>query len=401
MTPNVYCAEIHLVSPLYIQECLPLGNKPVNPAALRLSCVRVTCRHEARIRVTKMGLYLVCWLKCGRRLDFEGVWIMEFTGERYIPGQGGAQIAYEHWHRYLYALRWAHGRNVIDVASGTGYGAGLLASVAKNVMALDQDEESIAYARSKYNSPNLLFVRANASSLPVPPNSVDLVAAFEILEHMTDPERLVFETARAIRPGGVVVISTPDKAAYSDARSYVNSFHAREFYQDELKALLYSYFRQVTIVSQRMRAGSMISAGPYVQSKAEVFARALPECDGEPLADMYFLAICSTDERTADYPEASVYLDLTDMLFREADLKLNQSMAGYNKLREKARGLAAEKEEHEQQIEQLKADLYSREQELARIKEEFRRELELREKTIQILREKGNATGGWTNTQSE
>ena len=58
---------------------------------------------------------------------------MSFTGERYIPGQGGSQLAYEHWHRYLYSLRWARGKKVVDVAAGGGYGSGLLASVTQQV----------------------------------------------------------------------------------------------------------------------------------------------------------------------------------------------------------------------------------------------------------------------------
>ena len=68
-----------------------------------------------------------------------------FTGERFIPGEGGAQIAYEHLHRYLFAMRWARGRRVLDVAAGSGYGAALLARVAEAVWALDLDAQASAF----------------------------------------------------------------------------------------------------------------------------------------------------------------------------------------------------------------------------------------------------------------
>jgi len=312
---------------------------------------------------------------------------LEFTGERYVPGQGGSQIAYEHWHRYLYALRWARGKDVVDVAAGTGYGARLLSSVARHVWALDRDPETVAYARREFEAPNLLFIRTDVLRLPLPPHSVDLVVAFEILEHLADAEQLVREAGRVVRPGGVVLISTPNKAEYSDARGYTNAFHAREFYQDEFSEFLRPYFRHVKIVHQRMRAGSMISAEPCAAGEShEVFTSALPACRRESLAGMYFLAICGNGEAVSDGPSISAYLDLTDMLFQETDLRLNQSMAGFSKLKRKASALAGDKEVLEGQVEELKALILSREQELVQIRERFREELNERERTIQSLR---------------
>ncbi len=311
---------------------------------------------------------------------------MEFTGERYVPGQGGSQIAYEHWHRYLYALRWARNRDVVDVAAGTGYGAGLLASVARRVWALDWDTETTAYAYAKYASRNLMFVRADALDLPLSSQSVDLVVALEILEHLKKAEKLISETARVLRHGGVVLVSTPNRASYSDDRNYSNPFHVREFYQEEFRELLQRYFKHVKIVHQRMRAGSMISteSGPPTASD-EIFACPLPDCTSESLAGMYFLGICSDEEAQTNCPARSAYLDLTDMLFQEADLRLNQSMAGFHKLKRKASGLVGEKEALEKQVEELKGHLLSREQELLRMRDEFTEQLDQRERTIQNL----------------
>jgi O-antigen biosynthesis protein len=297
---------------------------------------------------------------------------LEFTGERYVPGQGGSEIAYEHWHRYLYSLRWACGRDVLDLGSGTGYGAELLAGFARRVWAVDLDTETVGHARARYSSSNLCYLCADAARLPMPSCSVDLVAAFEILEHLTDPAQLVSEAARVIRPQGVVLISTPNKATYSDARNYANPFHTQEYYRDELRALLHSCFGRVAILDQRMRAGSLISAGDSgCNAFHEIHTSPLPGCNAEALEGMYFIAICSHEAVLDDRPSSSAYLDLTDMFFRESDVRLNESAAGFSRLRRKANALATEKGALEKRIDELNAEVRSREEEILRLRNEF------------------------------
>ena len=83
---------------------------------------------------------------------------MSFTGERYMPGEGGAQIAYEHMHRYIFALRWAEGKQVLDLACGNGYGAALLARQARHVWAIDLDEETLVSAGRDWYRENITFI---------------------------------------------------------------------------------------------------------------------------------------------------------------------------------------------------------------------------------------------------
>lgn len=49
---------------------------------------------------------------------------LEFTGERFVPEEHG-NIELEHWHRYLQARELAVGKDVLDIASGEGYGSAL------------------------------------------------------------------------------------------------------------------------------------------------------------------------------------------------------------------------------------------------------------------------------------
>jgi SAM-dependent methyltransferase len=222
--------------------------------------------------------------------------------------------------------------------------------------------------------------------MPLHAHSFDLIVALEIIEHLKDPEKLVSEAARVVRPGGVVLISTPNKANYSDARCYSNPFHVKEFYYDELRALLGQYFRQVEIMHQRMRAGSMIATEARLSgSVSEVFTHALPECVGNPLTGMYFLAICSDKSLGPGYPSVSVYIDLADMYFQQSDLKVNELVEGTAKLRRKERAMAAAKDALESQIETLRGEMLRREQELLRQSHEFQEELRRRDKAIQDL----------------
>lgn len=61
---------------------------------------------------------------------------MQFDGERYTSGVEGP-IQREHYHRYLFALRYCVDKNVLDAASGEGYGSFLLGQVARSVVGVE------------------------------------------------------------------------------------------------------------------------------------------------------------------------------------------------------------------------------------------------------------------------
>jgi SAM-dependent methyltransferase len=241
----------------------------------------------------------------------------EFTGERFIPGQGGAAIAYEHIHRYAFAARWASGMRVLDIATGSGFGAALLAGRAAAVWALDIDAPCLRSAADRYGCSNVVFLQADAVRLPFRGRSMDLVAAFEVLEHVKDQEGLVAELARVVSPNGIVLISTPDKAAYSDARGYTNPFHVSEFYRGDLLALLSAHFCTVHLFQQQVRAGSLIEPAEGPGRQVEILTAPPPDLPGPMVSPMYLLALCSIG--TPDQPllEGSAYFDPTDRLMGE------------------------------------------------------------------------------------
>ncbi len=169
---------------------------------------------------------------------------LDFTGERFLPGVPG-EIAYEHWHRYAFALRHVRGKRVLDAACGEGYGAALLASVAASVTGVDLDAATVAHATRVYaGRAKLRFETGSVAALPLADASVDVVVSFETIEHLpaADQPTMLREFARVLAPEGVLIISSPNKLRYSDARNYVNPFHVHELYRDDLARSLAAHF---------------------------------------------------------------------------------------------------------------------------------------------------------------
>ncbi|CAG9213007.1 Alpha-L-Rha alpha-1,2-L-rhamnosyltransferase/alpha-L-Rha alpha-1,3-L-rhamnosyltransferase [Paraburkholderia sabiae] len=181
------------------------------------------------------------------------------TGERFLPEFMPGEIALEHQHRYHVAVALARGLDVLDVASGEGYGASLLADVARSVVGVDVDAEAVEFATQKYGAAtNLRFAEGSCSALPLAGASVDLVVSFETIEHHDQHEAMFAEIKRVLRPGGVLVISSPDKHEYSDVPNYRNPFHVKELYRDEFEALLGRWFRSHRMYGQRVRFASTL-----------------------------------------------------------------------------------------------------------------------------------------------
>src|SRR5215208_5162062 len=83
--------------------------------------------------------------------------LVEFTGERVIPGQVDIDLLNEHMARYAFAARLASGKRVLDAGCGAGYGSAELAHAAQTVVGIDVAAEAMDFAREHYRLPNLRF----------------------------------------------------------------------------------------------------------------------------------------------------------------------------------------------------------------------------------------------------
>ena len=240
---------------------------------------------------------------------------MTFTGERFVPELRG-QIAYEHRHRYAVALECARDRDVLDIACGEGYGSSLVAAVARKVIGVDIDDVSIRHAASRYPAPNLSFRVGSATAIPLDDRSIDVVVSFETLEHLREQREMLSECVRVLRPDGRLLISSPNKLVYSDARGVVNPYHVRELYFDEFRDLLAEFFPEIRLYGQRIVGGSVMhplqGAAPATgwfdsSGYAKPGIGVLPDPE-------YFIGMCG--RRAGDRLDeiASVYLDPADDL---------------------------------------------------------------------------------------
>lgn len=179
------------------------------------------------------------------------------TGERYMPEIQG-DIELEHLHRYLFACRIVADKCVLDIASGEGYGSAMLARSAYKVTGVDISLEAVLHAQAKYQADNLEYLTGSCTAIPLNDSSVDVVISFETIEHHYEHDAMMKEIKRVLRPGGVLVISSPDKLEYSDKPGYRNEFHFKELYRDEFKMLLGEYFKNNSMYGQRVVYGSAI-----------------------------------------------------------------------------------------------------------------------------------------------
>lgn len=112
--------------------------------------------------------------------------------------------------RYAWAAAYCQGKDVLEVACGSGPGLGVLARRARSLVAGDISETILARARKHYRSRIDIRVM-DAQDLPFPDASLDVVIIFEALYYIPDAEKFVGECRRVLRPGGVLLISNANK----------------------------------------------------------------------------------------------------------------------------------------------------------------------------------------------
>ena len=240
----------------------------------------------------------------------------EFTGERYLPGVAG-EIAYEHCHRYAVARRFVAGRRVLDAACGEGYGSALLADVARRVVGVDIDPAVVAGAGARYGArDNLAFHAASVTMLPLPDASVDAIVSFETIEHLeaADQSAMLAEFARVLAPEGILILSSPNRPEYSDARDYVNPFHRCELDRGELAAKLDRGFPARRWFGQRRYLGSAIWGEVDGDRYEALSGSAVRVHEAGAPAPLYFVVIAARDAAAlpSAAPALSLYADADD-----------------------------------------------------------------------------------------
>ncbi len=215
----------------------------------------------------------------------------EFTGERVIPGQVNDDLWAEHVARYAFASRFSGRRRVLDAGCGTGYGSVEMAHSAGSVVGIDVSCEAIDYAKNHSPESNVRYLRASAALLPFSTAAFDLIAAFEVIEHLADWPDLLREARRVLTPSGLFLVSTPNRLYYADSRKLEgpNPYHVHEFEFAEFQVALREQFANVAILFQN-RVEAFSFHRPPLDGSAAV---RLDSSSNDPESAHFFLGVCS------------------------------------------------------------------------------------------------------------
>ena len=309
---------------------------------------------------------------------------MEFTGERYTPEVGGG-VRYEHLHRYAISLQYVQGKQVLDLASGEGYGSYHLSKVAASVVGVDIDEAAVSHAQSRYvQQRNLSYRVGSCAQIPLGDRSVDVVVSFETIEHHDQHETMMREIKRVLRPDGLLIISSPNRKTYSEDLGNHNHFHIKELYLEEFNDLLIASFAQVRIYGQKLLTGSVITPLNQLQLSGLDLCVGVSNdddidfqesCEGLGGA-IYFIALCSdsplpslhlTQADSGSYylePDDDIWNDMGKSLNRacidlhQKNLDLHQSNVDSHDLRVKLHDANMQIHQFQQDLHQSQQDLY-------------------------------------------
>lgn len=257
------------------------------------------------------------------------------TGERLLPEGYEKKTITEHLHRYAFALSFADGKAILDVACGEGYGSALLARQARRVVGVDIAGEAVEHARRKYRAPNLTFVQGSADSLPLESQSVDLVVSFETIEHHDRHDEMMTEVKRVLKDDGLFIISVPDRRWYSEERGYQNPYHVRELYRDEFRELIKRHFANHVFLCQRNIFCSLLvpeaESGRFIEFSGDYYAINIHPGLARPL---YHLCLASNSHIPDVFTSSFEILDICvwEKEILEREIQVSCKEAELNKL---------------------------------------------------------------------
>jgi ubiquinone/menaquinone biosynthesis C-methylase UbiE len=156
------------------------------------------------------------------------VYTTEITSEKIVSDNPIHQRLFK---AYVVAKDYIRG-NVLEVGCGEGRGVAVLMEKASGFTAVDKIKPVIDELQKKF--PEGSFIAMNIPPLNgLPDNTFDFVVSFQVIEHIEDDVLYLKEIHRVLKPGGRVLITTPNRSM-SLTR---NPWHIREYLPAELSAL--------------------------------------------------------------------------------------------------------------------------------------------------------------------
>jgi 2-polyprenyl-3-methyl-5-hydroxy-6-metoxy-1,4-benzoquinol methylase len=219
--------------------------------------------------------------------------------ERAVPWGPRTLLA---WHlaRYEFALPLVAHKCVLDVGSGEGYGAALLARVAKSVLAVDYAPVAVDHAAHTYVRSNLSFSKVDFTvpeeRMALAGGVFDLITCFEVIEHVRDHEDFVTALASMLGAGGKLILSTPNTLVghlpVDDGGYHVHlltPWQLRRVLTTHFDVRLYGQVRSDRIGRETLKSVDVFNLRRYLrrsrranQFLSENFAPAQPDAEPPP-----------------------------------------------------------------------------------------------------------------------
>ncbi len=98
--------------------------------------------------------------------------------------------------------------NVLDIGCGGGLLTNALACAGHRVKGIDLSQTSLDQAKQRDQTQSVEYLRCDAEQLPFEAATFDVVCAMDFLEHVENPEKIIAEASRVLKPGGLFFFHT-------------------------------------------------------------------------------------------------------------------------------------------------------------------------------------------------
>lgn len=173
---------------------------------------------------------------------------MKITGERRSLGCATSvedqiqDLLHDYPYEYTKSIL-SDGDQILEVGFGWAGGARILRGTDTSYEGIEVSSEAVEQARKTFNAAGMNFQRYDGRHIPFDDSSFDIVLSSHVLEHVDDPNGYLSDIKRVTRPGGKVIVVTPNgfHRVKPGERPW-NRFHLREYDGPAFRALLYHHF---------------------------------------------------------------------------------------------------------------------------------------------------------------
>lgn len=166
-------------------------------------------------------------------------------GERTVAGANDWGY-YANLSIYRFFSGFVRGKSVLEIGSGTGYGANYLAGVARSILSVDVDEPAISFCIAHASSKRIDFRLHDLSVRPIGDAVFEAIVTSNVLEHIPEIDNLLAHAAGQLDQDGVFLIAVPPVTSPTlFAENFRNVFHINNLTPLNWHAKFLRYFEEV------------------------------------------------------------------------------------------------------------------------------------------------------------